>query len=206
VRVGARPLALLALGLGLFVPASAATRSGAQHLSEGVPSPTELSDGGTDPHETQPGAAKGEMDQITKAAKAECQAMEARLCHERGMALLDVDGGTEFGRGATMVREACTRGYAPSCAATTMTPPVAIEPAMPKYTKAAREREVEGTVLVKCLLPVDGHPRDCVILKSLPWMDEAVLAALAVSRYEPVTYLGRAYATHYVFKFQFKLH
>jgi TonB family protein len=193
------------LGLGLSLPTATFSFSAGQRLDEGASTPSPVQpDGGTEPLDTQPGAAKGEMDQITKAAKAECQAMEARLCHERGMALLDVDGGTEFGRGATMVREACSRGYAPSCAANTLTPPNAIEGAKPEYTQAARDHRVEGLVLVRCVLPVDGHPRNCKILKSLPDLDEAVLAALAVSRYQPVTYLGRPVEVSYVFSFRFK--
>lgn len=71
-----------------------------------------------------------------------------------------------------------------------MTRPTAIVPAMPEYTWAAREHHIEGMVVVQCTLPIDGRPTNCRILRSLPYLDQAVLDAVAASRYAPATFLG----------------
>jgi TonB family protein len=166
--------------------------------------PVGLEDGEASP--LPPAVAAERLAVLSAAAKAECDPIEARLCHERALAVLAADAGAlEQDHARALLSEACRRGFAPSCNVIGMTRPKPIVAATPQYTKAARAKGVEGMVLVRCILPIEGHPRDCRILKSLPDLDEAVLAALAVSRYEPVTFLGHPVEVSYVFVFRFTL-
>jgi protein TonB len=75
----------------------------------------------------------------------------------------------------------------------------------PVYPREAREAKVEGTMLVQCVITTEGVLQGCRVLKSLPFMDQPVLAALAQQRYSPVTFQGRPVAVRYVIPFKFKL-
>jgi len=67
-----------------------------------------------------------------------------------------------------------------------MAKPVMVSGRQIQYTDQAIEREVEGTIVVKCVLSVDGAVRDCRVLRGLPFMDRAVVDALQSRRYRPV--------------------
>jgi protein TonB len=86
-----------------------------------------------------------------------------------------------------------------------MTHPQFLSGPNPKYTDKAIEREVEGTAIVKCVVTVDGRIHDCRVLKSLPFMDRAVIDALERRRYKPATLGGRPVEVNYVFKVTLKL-
>jgi periplasmic protein TonB len=75
----------------------------------------------------------------------------------------------------------------------------------PVYPREAREAKVEGTMLVQCVITTEGKLEDCRVLKSLPFLDPPVLAALAQQRYSPVTFQGHPVAVRYVIPFKFKL-
>lgn len=80
-----------------------------------------------------------------------------------------------------------------------MTRPELISGAPFVHTPEALAARVQGTMVVKCTLTCLGEVKDCRILKSLPHMDQAALAALASRRYKPVYYLGRPITVSYVF-------
>jgi protein TonB len=67
----------------------------------------------------------------------------------------------------------------------------------PVYTRAARMARVEGTVIARCVITVQGRLEKCRIVKGQPHMDEAVLQALATRKYTPVTYQGHVQAVLY---------
>ena len=75
----------------------------------------------------------------------------------------------------------------------------------PTYTREARGAKVEGKMLVQCIVHADGRVSDCKVLKSLPFMDQAVLGALAQQRWEPATQGGKAIAVLYTIPLTFKL-
>ena len=75
----------------------------------------------------------------------------------------------------------------------------------PAYTREAREARVEGKMLVQCVITVDGRLEACQVLKSLPFMDQAVLAALAQQRWTPVTFQGQPVSVVYTIPFKFVL-
>jgi serine/threonine-protein kinase len=80
-----------------------------------------------------------------------------------------------------------------------MSRPVPLSPPAPVYTREARAARVQGTVIAKCVITASGSLTGCRIIKGLPHMNEAVLAALQASRYRPVTFQGRPVAVDYVF-------
>jgi protein TonB len=86
-----------------------------------------------------------------------------------------------------------------------MTRPQQIAGAPPAYSREAMAARVEGKVLVRCIIAVEGVVRDCKIVKGVPMLSELVLAALAQSRFTPVTYQGRPESVQYLFTFNFKL-
>ncbi len=88
-----------------------------------------------------------------------------------------------------------------------MNPPARMQGPPLEYTQKALEREVEGTMLVRCIVDVDGSVRDCRVLKSVPFMDRAVVEVLERSRYKPATRRGdgKPVAVDYTFTIQLKL-
>ena len=75
----------------------------------------------------------------------------------------------------------------------------------PVFPREAREAKVEGTLLAKCVITTEGALTGCRILKSLPFLDQPVLEALAQRRYTPVSFQGRPVAVEYVIPFKFKI-
>jgi protein TonB len=82
----------------------------------------------------------------------------------------------------------------------TMTPPRMLAGPAPEYTREALEREIEGTMLVKCVVTTQGIVRTCRVLKSLPFMDRAVIEALEHRRYAPALLRGRPVDVDYTFR------
>ncbi|HTJ81131.1 MAG TPA: TonB family protein [Polyangiaceae bacterium] len=75
----------------------------------------------------------------------------------------------------------------------------------PAYTREAREAHVEGKMLVQCVITVDGSLSGCKVLKSLPFMDSAVLSALAQQRWAPAQVDGKPVSVLFTIPFSFKL-
>ena len=81
-----------------------------------------------------------------------------------------------------------------------MTRPKLVTPGKPvSYSREAIEARVEGTMIVKCTITVDGQVEKCTVLKTLPFLEEAVLQSLYSSRYSPVTFQGKPVAVGYTF-------
>jgi outer membrane biosynthesis protein TonB len=81
-----------------------------------------------------------------------------------------------------------------------MTRPVLIERGKPvSYTSQALEARVEGTMIVRCTITVDGRVEHCTVIKTLPFLEKEVLDSLYSSRYSPVTYQGKPVAVGYTF-------
>jgi eukaryotic-like serine/threonine-protein kinase len=80
-----------------------------------------------------------------------------------------------------------------------MSRPVPVSAPKITYTREARQARVEGTVLARCVITTSGSLTGCRIVKGLPYMDGAVLTALAASRYRPIVYQGRPVNVDYMF-------
>jgi protein TonB len=67
-----------------------------------------------------------------------------------------------------------------------------------RMTKAAAEHNVSGLTLTKCVLDTDGSLCDCHLVRTLPWMDEAILDALDMTRFTPATFEGHAIRVEFI--------
>ena len=86
-----------------------------------------------------------------------------------------------------------------------MRPPVFVSGPSPEYTARALEREVEGLMVVKCVVTVEGTVFGCRIVKGLPYLDRAVVDALEHRRYRPATVGGRPVEVNYTFRITLRL-
>jgi len=80
-----------------------------------------------------------------------------------------------------------------------MTRPERVSGRDPVYTREALEAHVQGLMIVKCIISTEGALHNCRIIKPLPFMERAVLDALATRRYKPVTFQGKPITCDYVF-------
>lgn len=87
------------------------------------------------------------------------------------------------------------------------TPPTVLRGTPPTYPYTAKRRHVEGKVLVRALIQVDGTATDAAIVESVPAgvFDQAVFKALARWRFKPGVLEGRPVPTWVVIPFEFKL-
>jgi periplasmic protein TonB len=86
-----------------------------------------------------------------------------------------------------------------------MTHPQYLGGPSPQYTAKALEREVQGTMIVKCVVTAEGRVHGCRVLKSLPFMDRAVVDALERRRYRPATLGGQPVEVDYTFRITLRL-
>jgi protein TonB len=86
-----------------------------------------------------------------------------------------------------------------------MTPPKIISGPEPQYTDQAIEHEVEGLMVVKCVVSLTGQVHGCRVLKSLPFMDRAMIETLQSRRYSPAMFQGKAIEVDYTFKIRLAL-
>jgi TonB family protein len=81
-----------------------------------------------------------------------------------------------------------------------MTRPVLVERGKPvQYSREALEAKVDGTMIVRCTITTEGRVERCVVLKTLPFLEQAVLENLYSSRYTPVTFQGKPVSVGYTF-------
>ena len=87
-----------------------------------------------------------------------------------------------------------------------MTPPERLSGPDPEYTYLARAHDVQGVMLVKCLVTTLGVVRDCRVIQGLPYMDGAVVDALLRRRYTPARLAdGSAIEVEYTFRIRLRL-
>lgn len=87
-----------------------------------------------------------------------------------------------------------------------MSRPVRIAGSEPKFTREALEVGVEGTMIVRCIIELDGSLSGCKVLKPVAHMEKAVLSALATHRYRPITVQGKPRRVSYVFNINLVQH
>jgi TonB family protein len=84
----------------------------------------------------------------------------------------------------------------------TMTRPIMLSGRDPLYTKDALENRIQGKFIARCVITTEGAVTNCLVLKSLPYMDQAILDALMSRKYKPATMNGAPVAVRYVFNVQ----
>ena len=99
------------------------------------------------------------------------------------------------------------RGSAPVAVDEVTRMPLPIGRCSGRYTAAARERGVEGTVELELVVGPDGHSRDIRVLRGLGHgLDQAAIAALQRCRFKPGLRRGEAVAVRIrSFKIRFYL-
>ncbi|KFE71271.1 Ferric siderophore transport system, periplasmic binding protein TonB [Hyalangium minutum] len=70
-------------------------------------------------------------------------------------------------------------------------PPTVLQQVLPQYPRPARSQGIEGLVLVRIIIGIDGRvePESLRIIRSVPELDAAALAAVRQWRFSPA--LGR---------------
>lgn len=84
--------------------------------------------------------------------------------------------------------------------------PEAVEKVPPAYPEWARQKNVEGTVLVQALVGRDGRIKDTKIVKSIPELDDYAVAAVRQWRFKPATAKGSPVAVWVAIPVKFSLH
>lgn len=85
-----------------------------------------------------------------------------------------------FGEG--MTRPECDRSLAPI-----------------EYTREAIEAKVEGLLIIRCTIRVDGSVQNCQPIKGMPFMTEVALAQIQKWKCSPATFQGRPVNIDYFF-------
>jgi eukaryotic-like serine/threonine-protein kinase len=86
-----------------------------------------------------------------------------------------------------------------------MMPPLKISGPDPEYTQRAIDHESEGTMLVRCIVTVQGLVHSCQALKTVPFMERPVIEALERRRYKPASLHGKPIEVYYTFQITLKL-
>lgn len=73
------------------------------------------------------------------------------------------------------------------------------------YTEKALENDIEGLLILKCVLTVQGEVKDCEVVQSLKYMDRAVIEVLQARKYSPVTLQGQPIEVTYTFRIRLNL-
>jgi len=80
-----------------------------------------------------------------------------------------------------------------------MTRPTLISGLDPVYTKEALEHRIQGDFRAKCVLSKEGAVTNCLVERSMPFMDQSILDALMSRRYTPATFNGVPVSVTYTF-------
>jgi len=75
----------------------------------------------------------------------------------------------------------------------------------PQYTQKALDHDVEGVMIVKCVVTTTGAVRKCRAVKGLPFMNQAVVDALERRTYEPFVLNGVPREIDYTFTIRLQL-
>ena len=73
-------------------------------------------------------------------------------------------------------------------------PPTKVHDASPVYPAIAQSARVQGVVIIQATIGVDGAVVDATVLRSVPLLDEAALAAVRQWRYTPTRLNGEPVA------------
>jgi hypothetical protein len=68
-----------------------------------------------------------------------------------------------------------------------------------RFSQEALAHHVRGVALVRCILELDGWLSHCRVVKSLPYMDDPILASMMTWRLPPVRYQGHPQRVEMIF-------
>jgi len=84
--------------------------------------------------------------------------------------------------------------------------PEAVTTVQPAYPEAARQQQIEGTVVVQALVGRDGLVKEAFVARSVPGLDDAALAAVRQWRFRPALAKGQPVAVWVAVPVRFSLH
>jgi TonB family protein len=84
--------------------------------------------------------------------------------------------------------------------------PEALEKVAPAYPEWARQKGIEGTVIVMALIGRDGRVKDTQIKRSIPELDDYAIAAVKQWRFAPARTKGKPLAVWVAIPVKFSLH
>jgi protein TonB len=64
---------------------------------------------------------------------------------------------------------------------------------------------VQGTIVLRCVITVEGRVTGCRVLKSLPELDEEVIATVQRRRYRPAQFEGTPVEVEYTFTMRWRI-
>jgi len=70
-------------------------------------------------------------------------------------------------------------------------PPSRTKYVPPEYPEIARKAHVDGIVIIEAIIGIDGRVENARVLRSIPLLDEAALAAVRAWEYRPTLLNGR---------------
>lgn len=85
------------------------------------------------------------------------------------------------------------------------TAPELISMDAPEYPSLAREAGVEGEVIVRALVGIDGRVHHTVVVQSVRGLDEAAIKAVQSARFTPATQKGKPVALWMLIPLEFSL-
>ncbi|MFZ0595084.1 MAG: energy transducer TonB [Bryobacteraceae bacterium] len=84
--------------------------------------------------------------------------------------------------------------------------PHVVENIEPEYTKDAKARKIQGTVVLHLVISADGLPENIKVTRSLdPGLDEKAVEAVTQWRFAPATKNGEAVAVEATIEVNFRL-
>jgi len=97
----------------------------------------------------------------------------------------------------------CSAKNSPPCA----TPPRVIKSPDPKYSKEARNKNIEGITVLWLIVGSDGLPRDIRVARSVGYgLDEEAIKAVKKWRFKPSTIDGKPVAVMINVEVAFRIH
>jgi len=86
-----------------------------------------------------------------------------------------------------------------------MVQPKPLESIIPVYPKEAMEKDIEGTVILKCYIDKTGNVTDIEILKGVPSLNDSAKEAVQNVRFSPAKKGNKTFSSSIVIPIKYKL-
>jgi len=130
------------------------------------------------------------VDELTKKIKTSFELSEKEIADD--IDLVDELAAEDFAKGAVI-----TKGD--------IKPPKLVKSVPPVYPEEARQKRIEGVVIVEARTDKQGNVEAVRILRSIPLLDQAAIDAAKQWKYEPMIINGKATAVVFTITMRFKL-
>jgi TonB family protein len=117
---------------------------------------------------------------------------------------LEVTAGTELMLNVKLHPGEMTNGKSLDLG-TAVIPPIVVSGPHPEYTREAIAHGVQGTLILKCIITVDGFVRNCRVVQSLQYLQGNAIAAVQSRRYRPAMRNGKPVQVDYTIRVNYSL-